>query len=92
VPFVENWAGPEFAGYVDFLGGELETLAAEAGAPERARMAELYRLTLLYEIAFWEMAGGGRGLARRPTTWPRKGGGPAWNGPAAPPTPPGRTW
>jgi len=56
VPFVENWAGPDFGGYVDFLAGELEALAAEVGAPERARMAELYRLSLLYEIAFWEMA------------------------------------
>lgn len=61
VPFVENWAGPEFAGYVDFLATELEVLAADAGEEERKRMAELYRLTLLYEIAFWEMAAEGEG-------------------------------
>lgn len=56
IPFVENWAGEEFAGYVGYLGGELEKLAASAGEGERERMGELYRLTLLYEIAFWEMA------------------------------------
>lgn len=61
VPFVENWAGPEFAGYVDFLGTELEALAADVGQEERRRMAELYRLTLLYEVAFWEMAVEGDG-------------------------------
>jgi thiaminase len=61
LPFVENWAGADFGGYVAFLAGELETLAAETGEPERARMAELYRLSLLYEIAFWEMAAEGEG-------------------------------
>ena len=78
-PFVENWAGADFAGYVDFLAGELEALAAEAGEKERARMGELYRLTLLYEIAFWEMAVEGE-------TWPGveddlapEEEGPAWN-------------
>jgi thiaminase (transcriptional activator TenA) len=79
VPFVENWAGDEFAGYVQFLEQELEALASEAGPAERDRMAELYRLTLLYEIAFWEMASTGEGwpgvdddLADHPQ-------GPAWN-------------
>ncbi len=56
MPFVENWAGEDFAGYVTYLEGELETLAEAAGPAERVRMAELYRLTLLYEVAFWEMA------------------------------------
>jgi formylaminopyrimidine deformylase / aminopyrimidine aminohydrolase len=79
LPFVENWAGDEFAGYVGYLGGELEKLAAEAEDETRERMAELYRLTLLYEIAFWEMA-------HRAERWPGTddemagpGSGPSWN-------------
>lgn len=36
-PFVENWAGDEFAGYVGYLGDELVKLAAAAGLSERAR-------------------------------------------------------
>ena len=55
-PFVENWGGVAFAGYVTHLEGELDALAADAGATERARMAELFELTVRYEIAFWEMA------------------------------------
>lgn len=60
-PFVENWAGEEFAGYVKYLEGELNRLAEDAGAGQRARMAELFERTTKYEIAFWEMAltGGG---------------------------------
>jgi thiaminase len=79
LPFVENWAGADFAGYVGFLGGELETLAAEAGAPERARMAELYRLSLLYEIAFWEMAVEGDGWPGIADPMAPAEAGPAWN-------------
>jgi thiaminase len=63
-PFVENWAGASFAGHVAHLEQELDELAAHAGAPERARMAELFELTLRYEIAFWEMAWTAAG-------WPR---------------------
>lgn len=55
-PFVENWAGEEFASYVEYLEVELNRLAAEASAAERARMARLFELTTKYEIAFWEMA------------------------------------
>jgi len=60
-PFVENWAGDAFAGYVQYLEGELNALAAEAGPAERARMAEYFELTTKYEIAFWEMAATGEG-------------------------------
>ncbi len=56
MPFVENWAGEAFASYVDYLEGELDRLAEEAGEEERTRMAELFELTTRYEIAFWEMA------------------------------------
>ncbi|MGK7312964.1 MAG: hypothetical protein ACN0LA_12070 [Candidatus Longimicrobiales bacterium M2_2A_002] len=60
-PFVENWAGDEFASYVDYLAGELDALAEKAGPDELEGMAELFETTTKYEIAFWEMAltGGG---------------------------------
>jgi thiaminase/transcriptional activator TenA len=60
-PFVENWAGDAFAQYVTYLEGELDTLAGEVGSAERSRMAELFELTVKYEIAFWEMAATGEG-------------------------------
>ncbi len=62
-PFVQNWSAPEFETWVNHLGEQLDELAVEAGAAERRRMAELFRLTTLYEIAFWEMAASG-------DTWP----------------------
>jgi thiaminase/transcriptional activator TenA len=55
-PFVENWAGEEFAQYLAYLEAELDQLAEQAGPAERARMAELFELMVRYEIAFWEMA------------------------------------
>jgi thiaminase/transcriptional activator TenA len=55
-PFVENWAGEEFAQYLAYLEAELDQLAEQAGPAERARMAELFELMVKYEIAFWEMA------------------------------------
>ena len=63
LPFVENWAGDAFGQYVAYLERELDELAAEVGADERARMADLCELTARYEIAFWEMALAGE-------TWP----------------------
>ncbi|HET9582386.1 MAG TPA: hypothetical protein VFP76_06180 [Gemmatimonadota bacterium] len=58
IGFVENWAGDAFAGWVAWLTGELDRLGDEAGAGERARMAELFATTVRYEIAFWELAYG----------------------------------
>jgi thiaminase/transcriptional activator TenA len=55
-PFVENWGGDEFAGYVAYLEAELDALASSAGEAERERMANAFELTTRYEIAFWEMA------------------------------------
>ncbi|HSD20700.1 MAG TPA: hypothetical protein VLC54_11715 [Anaeromyxobacter sp.] len=55
-PFVEKWAGDAFAGYVADLEKELDELASQAGPAERGRMAELFELTMRYEIAFWNMA------------------------------------
>jgi thiaminase len=78
-PFVENWAGADFAAYVDYLEGELEALAADAGSVERERMAERYRLALLYEIAFWEMAHGGEGWPGVEDDLAEGASGPAWN-------------
>lgn len=62
-PFVDNWAGDDFAAYVDFLEGALNELADAAGDAEWARMAEHFETTTRYEIAFWEMAVQG-------PTWP----------------------
>lgn len=56
LPMVDNWAGEDFALWVGHLQSRLDELAAEAGPAERKRMAERFRLTTLYEIAFWEMA------------------------------------
>lgn len=55
-PFVEKWAGEPFAVFVAQLEAELDRLAREAGEAEQSRMAELFEITVRYEIAFWEMA------------------------------------
>lgn len=60
-PFVENWAGEDFAAWVGYLEAELDRMAEAVGDAERARMAELFELTTKYEIAFWEMAATGEG-------------------------------
>ncbi|MDH3497471.1 MAG: hypothetical protein OER21_11975 [Gemmatimonadota bacterium] len=60
-PFVENWTGEAFAGYVQYLEGELNKLADGAGRAERTRMAALFETTAKYELAFWEMAATGEG-------------------------------
>ena len=58
MPFVENWAGDVFAGWVAWLETELDQLAAAAGPAERQGMARLFETTVRYEIAFWELAYG----------------------------------
>jgi thiaminase len=65
-PFVENWSGEAFAGYVDSLQLELDRMAESAGEERRQRMAEFFERTTRYEIAFWEMASTGEG-------WPGMG-------------------
>lgn len=55
-PFVENWAGPDFAEFVVELEARLNELAATAGPRELEGMSELFETTLRYEIAFWDMA------------------------------------
>src|SRR5699024_7807876 len=69
-PFVAKWAGVAAAQYVAYLEGELDRLAEQTGAAERERMAELFELTVKYEIAFWEMAVTGE-------TWPALAEAPA---------------
>jgi len=56
MPFVDNWASDDFAGWVDWIEERLDALAEDAGTSERARMSELFEVTTRYEIAFWEMA------------------------------------
>jgi thiaminase len=56
LPFVENWAGEQFASYVAFLESELDALADQAGPEGREGMAWYFEITARYEIAFWEMA------------------------------------
>jgi thiaminase len=80
IPFVENWGGEDFGRYVEILEDRLEALATGAGPGERERMAELYRLTLLYEVAFWEMA-------HKAQEWPGVQGEAARAGLASPPGP-----
>ena len=79
VPFVDNWAGPAFAEYVDYLEAQLDLLAADAGDAERGRMAELFELTARYELAFWDMAHSGAGWPGLPE-WSDRGGSGAGSG------------
>jgi thiaminase/transcriptional activator TenA len=85
-PFVENWSGEPFAEWVDHLGSNLDTLAAAASDAEYANMAELFATTVLYEIAFWEMAITGEmwpGLNRSEP--PLTGGTTVWRNPETEP-------
>ncbi len=60
-PFVENWAGEEFAEFVGFLGESVEEVAEEASDEQLRKMREQFRWTVRYEIAFWDMAFGRSG-------------------------------
>lgn len=61
MPFVENWAGEPFGQYVSYLETQLDMLAERESAAVREAMANLFELTVKYEIAFWEMAATGEG-------------------------------
>jgi thiaminase len=69
-PFVDNWAGAAFAAYVADLQDNLDALAEQAGSAEQQVMAELFEVTIGYEIAFWEMALSGEGWPGIPNTVP----------------------
>ena len=60
-PLVNNWAGEDFAEFVDFLGSTLHELHDQASEEQRRRMEELFVWTVRYEIAFWDMAYGRSG-------------------------------
>lgn len=89
-PFVENWAGKDFEAYVTWLGSELEELASSASVEEQSRMADAYRLTLLYEVAFWEMAHGAEGWPGVEDDLAEASSGPDWN--PDPDSPTGSAW
>lgn len=55
-PFVENWAGEEFASLVTFLEGQTDRLGEDVGDAQFERMSKMFERTIQYEIAFWEMA------------------------------------
>lgn len=55
-PLVNNWAGEDFAGFVDSLESTLNELHEETSESQRNRMEEIFLWTLRYEIAFWDMA------------------------------------
>jgi thiaminase len=81
-PFVENWAGDAFAGYVAYLEAECDALAHAAGPVERARMAELFELAMRYEIAFWDMAATGERWPAGVESLPAVSAGPVSDPPA----------
>lgn len=55
-PLIRNWAGAAFGEFVAELGARLDALAAQSSGEDRRRMGELFRRTIVYEIAFWQMA------------------------------------
>ena len=55
-PFVDNWAGEEFAELVTFLEGQMNRFAERSSASEFERIERMFEMTTRYEIAFWEMA------------------------------------
>lgn len=59
LPFIENWAGDAFRGYVDWLAATLDELVV--GEPDKVRqeLQELFTLTGQYEYLFWDMAAEG---------------------------------
>ena len=59
--FIDHWGSDAFAAWVQQLAQALDTLAADCGTAERARMEDLFRLTARYEYLFWEMARTGAG-------------------------------
>lgn len=60
-PFVQNWAGDDFAEFVDFLGNSLNEIADDVTGTQEERMIEQFQWTVRYEIAFWDMANGRSG-------------------------------
>jgi thiaminase/transcriptional activator TenA len=55
-PWIEAYASGAYAEGAEWLLRYGDELALEAGAAERARMAEAYAVSLYHEHSFWEMA------------------------------------
>lgn len=53
---IDQWSGEAFAAVVREVEQALDQLGETCGKAERARMAELLRLTVRYEYLFWDMA------------------------------------
>lgn len=57
--FINNWTSEPFRRYVEWIGSELDALAAAATPAGRDEIAALFVMTARYEIRFWDMAFGG---------------------------------
>ncbi len=56
--FIDNWTSEPFRRYVEWLGTEVDGLAAEAPPAGQAAMMALFVTTARYEVRFWDMAAG----------------------------------
>jgi thiaminase/transcriptional activator TenA len=54
--WVDLYASADFAELADWCREVVDDAAAEAGAAQRDRMREAFRVSSRYELAFWEMA------------------------------------
>ncbi len=57
--FINNWTSDTFRRYVEWIGSELDALAAAATPAGRDELAALFVTTARYELRFWDMASGG---------------------------------
>jgi len=53
--WIAMYTAPEFIEAADWLKGEMNRLAADAGAEKRARLRDLFVLSSRYEWQFWQM-------------------------------------
>jgi len=54
--FVIQWTKPEFAQWVEFIGGEADRLAEGVSEAERELIAGLFLRVIQYECLFWDIA------------------------------------
>jgi len=54
--FIDHWSSDAFRDWVDWIGAELDELAAKASPELRAQMEERFVDGLRYEYLFWELA------------------------------------
>ncbi len=53
--WIAQYASDEFAGAAEWLRGELDRVAADAGGAKRRRLEEIFVLSSRYELRFWDM-------------------------------------